>query len=550
MVKVLYFKFTLLLNMKKITFCFFILFLALSNSFGQVKNDLYDLNRVHEIRLEFQRNNWAGVMDSLRLYGNGLLKGTAKIDGEEYVDIGVRYRGNRSFRIGNKRNALHIKLDHQDPEQSHQGYHTLKLSNALRDPSMVREVLGYEIARKYMIAPRASYSRVYINDEYYGLFVNVEAIDDIFLGKNFQSNENTLVKCTPDLNEKSPEGCKQNIFSSLEYEEDMECYKSNYELKSEEGWNDLALLANALYKNNDELSKVLDVDATMWMLAFNNVVVNLSSYSGQYSQNYYLYKNNHGKFVPMLWDLNLAFGSFKNTGEGSDMTNKELIKLDPLLHADNPYKPLISQLMKNPDYKKTYLSHMRTILYDNFMDNSYEERAKELQKLIEQAFFNDPNKTYTKGDFERSLYSTIGRRSKIPGIYSLMNKRAKFLKKHENLRPIPPTIAEVNILGREKYSNEPVNDFKIQVKTANKAKHVKVFYRFRSVSDFKMLYLKDDGNSNDEAAGDEIFGGLIASNGNETIEYYVMAENPLSVGYEPANYMFELRKASLKELNN
>ena len=83
-----------------------------------------------------------------------------------------------------------------------------------------------------------------------------------------------------------------------------------------------------------------------------------------------------------------------------------------------------------------------------------------------------------------------------------------------------------------------------------KAKHVKVFYRFRSVSDFKMLYLKDDGNSNDEAAGDEIFGGLIASNGNETIEYYVMAENPLSVGYEPANYMFELRKASLKELNN
>lgn len=536
--------------MKKITFFFLILLFALSSSFGQDKNDLYGLNRVHEIRLEFKQDNWASVMDSLRLYGNGLLKGNAKVDGDEYVDVGVRYRGNRSFRLGNKRNALHIKLDHQDAKQNHQGYQTLKLSNALRDPSMVREVLGYEIAGKYMIAPRASYSRVYINNEYYGLFVNVEAIDDNFLTKNFQSNENTLIKCTPDLNKKSPEGCKQNIFSSLEYEENMECYKSNYELKSEEGWNDLASLANALYKNNGELNKVLDIDATLWMLAFNNVLVNLSSYSGQYSQNYYLYKNNHGRFVPMLWDLNLAFGSFKNTGEGSDKSNKALIKLDPLLHADNPYKPLISQLMKNPAYKKTYLSHMRTILYDNFMENGYEQRAKELQKLIQQAFFNDPNKTYTTGDFERSLYSTIGRRSKIPGIYSLMNKRAKFLKKHASLGAIPPTIAEVNILGREKYSNERVNDFRIQVKTENKAKQVKVYYRFRSVADFKMVYLKDDGLSNDEAKGDDIFGGMIASNGNETIEYYVVAENPLSVGYEPANYMFELRKASLKELNN
>lgn len=536
--------------MKKFTFFFFILFLALSNSFGQDKNDLYSLDRVHEIRLEFQRDNWAGIMDSLRLYGNGLLSGIAKVDGKEYTNVGVRYRGNRSFRIGNKRNALHIKLNHQDSAQNHQGYQTLKLSNALRDPSMVREVLGYEIAGKYMIAPRASYSRVYINNEYYGLFINVEAIDEVFLEKNFQSAENTLIKCTPDLDKKSPEGCKQNIFSSLEYEENMECYKSNYELKSAKGWNDLANLANALYKNNSDLSKVLDVDATLWMLAFNNVVVNLSSYSGQYSQNYYLYKNNHGKFVPILWDLNLAFGSYKNTGEGSDLSNKELIKLDPLLHADTPYKPLISQLMKTPEYKKVYLSHMKTILNDNFMDNDYEQRAKDLQKLIEQAFTNDPNKTYTKEDFERSLYSTIGRRSKIPGIYSLMNKRAKFLKKHESLSAIPPTITEVNILGRGKYSNERVNDFKIQVTTTNKAKQVKVYYRFRPTADFNMVYLRDDGNSNDEAASDDIFGGLIASNGNETIEYYIVAENPLSVGYEPANYMFELRKASLKELNN
>ena len=536
--------------MKKITYLFFFLFFTLPNSYGQDNEDLYNLDQVHEIRLEFDRDNWSGVMDSLRLYGDDLLNGGVKIDGKKYTDIGVRYRGSRSFRIGNKRNALHIKLNHINAEQNHQGYQTLKLSNALRDPSMVREVLGYEIAGKYMIAPRASYAKIYINNKYYGLFVNVEAIDDVFLSKKFQTNKNTLIKCTPDLNKKSPSGCKQNIFSSLEYEDNMECYKSNYELKSVEGWNEMALLANALYKNNDGLGNLLDVDATLWMLAFNNVLVNLSSYSGQNSQNYYLYKNNYGRFVPMVWDLNLAFGSFKNTGKGSDLSYKELIKLDPLLHVDNPYKPLISQLMKNPNYKKTYLSHMRTILFDNFMDNGFEERAKDLQELVQQAFLNDPNKTYTLEDFERSLYSTIGRRSKIPGIYSLMSKRAKFLKKHESLGAIPPSITEVNFVGREKYSNERVKDFNIQVKTGNQAKQVKVYFRFHSLEDFKMVYLKDDGNSNDETKADNIFGGMIASNGNETIEYYVLAENPRSVGYEPTNYMFELRKVSLRELNN
>ncbi len=537
--------------MKKINYFLFILLIALSHvTSAQDKNDLYSLQRVHEIRLEFPQKDWANVMDSLRLNGSGLLEGKARIDGQSYSNVGVRYRGNRSFRVGNKRNALHIKLAYKNKKQNHQGYKTLKLSNALRDPSMVREVLGYEIASKYMITPRASYTRIYVNNDYYGLFVNVEAIDQVFLENNFASSNNTFVKCTPDLNVKAPAGCKQNIFSSLEYESNIECYKSNYELKSKKGWKDLMKLTQVLNKNPDKINDVLDVDQTLWMLAFNNVLVNLSSYSGQYSQNFYLYKNNKGQFVPILWDMNLAFGSFKNTGKGSDLSNKSLIKLDPMLHADNPYKPLISQLLKNPNYKKIYLSHMRTILYDNFMDNGYEKRARELQKLIHQAFFNDKYKTYTIGDFDRSLYSTVGRKSKIPGIYSLMSKRARFLKKNKNLSFIPPKVEQVDVLGRKQYSNKEVSDFNIQVTTSNKAKKVKVYYRFNSNDAFQMAYLKDEGGEFDEKARDDIFGGSIASNGNEMIEYYVVAENALSVTYEPANYMFELRKATLTELNN
>ena len=108
------------------------------------------------------------------------------------------------------------------------------------------------------------------------------------------------------------------------------------------------------------------MDHALWMLALNNVMVNLSSYTGNHSVNYFLYRDNSGRFQPLHWDLNLAFGSYKNTGNGSDLELKGLQNLDPLLHADNPYKPLISQLLKEPLYKKMYLSHIRQIVEDNF----------------------------------------------------------------------------------------------------------------------------------------------------------------------------------------
>lgn len=521
-------------------------FLLLAQDDG---NDLYSLKKVHEIRINFSQKNWTNTLDSLRLYGNGMLTANAKIDGQNYNNVGIRYREVRSFKVGQKRNPLHIKLNFQKENQTHQGYQTIKLSNALRDPSMVREVMSYEMIGQYMIAPRASYSRVYINDNYYGLFVNVEAVDQVFLDKNFGSSSNTFVKCTPDLNNKAKGNCKQNIFSSLEFETDMACYQSNYELKSEEGWNDLIKLTETLKKKPAKIHELLDVDQTLWMLAFNNVIVNLSSYSGQYSQNFYLYKNDKGRFVPVVWDMNLAFGSFKNTGQGSDLDNKDLIRLDPLLHANNPYKPLIFQLLKNPDYKKTYLAHIRTILFDNFMNNDYEKRGKTLQQIIRPWVANDRNRSYTVAEFDRSLYSTIGKRSRIPGIYSLMSKRAKYLKKHQNLAGIPPMIEMVTMLGREQYSNEAITDFNLQVKTKNKAKRVKVFYRFDMKSDFQMTYLQDDGKNNDGKSNDAIFGGTIESSGNDSIEYYIVAENAISIGYFPMNYMFDLENASLKDLN-
>jgi len=544
------FKYQTSTKMKNLVFVFLCTFIIPQFVCAQVETDFYDSGKIAEIRIKFKKKDWAEQMDSLRIYGDDLLLGTATIDGKEYKNIGVRYRGSRSFAVGSKRNALHIKLNYINKNQNHQGYKKIKISNALRDPSMVREVLGYEIARKYMPAPKANYAKVYVNDSYYGLFVNVEDISEEFLMKHFGSDENAFFKCSPDITKKSEEGCKNKTFASLEYEEGAECYFANYEMKSEHGWDDLIELTKVLEKNPEKIDRILNVDRTLWMLAFNNVLVNLSSYSGQNSQNYYLYKDDNGHFNPIIWDLNLAFGSFKNTGMGSDLDLKGLQTLDPLNNVDNVAKPLISKLLSDPERQKLYLSHVRTILYENFVSGIYEDRAKELQRLINVPFYEDKNRFYDPSEYEKSLTTTIGKRSKIPGIVELMSARASFLKKHPKLSVVPVEISNIKVKGRQKLSKDLVKDFNISCMVANYPKQVKVMYRFDKNNSYKSAVMTDDGNSDDGVAGDKMYGVKVSPPANiKEIEFYIMAENPKSISFEPSNYMFKTIEADLDTLN-
>ncbi len=535
--------------MKK--YFFFLFFVASFASLVQAQQylDLYENGKIHELRLTIGERNWMDRLDSMRIYGEGMLVGGANVDGTQLTEVGIGYRGNSSYQTGAKRNPFQVKLNYKKANQNYQGYVALKLSPALRDPSMVREVLGYEIANRYMIAPRASYVQLFINNENFGLYVMVESIDEAFLKLRFGTADNAFFKCTPDTKAPNKEGCKAKEFGGMEYEPNIECLKANFDMMSARGWEDLQNMTRILSQSPTEISKVLDVDKTLWMLAYNNVLVNLSSYSGQYSHNYYLYQDHEGQFVPMIWDLNLNFGSFKNIGTGSDLDLAQLQEMDPLLHADNPSKPLISKLLAQPDYKKIYLSHMRTIVYDVFESGWYKDRATELQKMIAPAFAADPYKTYTVNELNASLLTTVGEKSKIPGIVELMAKRSKFLKKNPELTPYPPVITDVQVANRSKFSNKEVDEFRITVKVDKFPKHVKLYYRADGEVTFQEVYMQDDGKANDGTADDKVFGYVIKAAGYDTIEYYIMAEGAAMVSYEPSNYMQALREVSLKELN-
>jgi hypothetical protein len=521
------------------------------------QTDLFDNSRVHEIRLTTAQANWRELLDSLRLYGDGALEGTAVIDGKTYNNVGISYRSGTSYQINAERNPFHIQLNYKSANQNHQGLKSVKLSSALRDPSMVREVLGFEIANRYMVAPRASYVTLYVNDDYRGVYANVEAIDDVFLSNRYAEVNGAFFKCTPDLRSTAPTGCMQKNFGNLRFEASTTCYEHNFKrLSGPETTAQLVELSNILTERKDLVGSVLNVDQTLRMLAFNNVFVNLSSYTGQYSHNYYLYKDVSGRFCPIIWDMNLGFGSFKNTGEAitasvaSDLDLKGLQNMSPLLHANNPDKPLISTLLTNEDFKRLYLSHVRQMTYELVLSSYIDTRARELQKLIRPYMSNDKYKTYSIEEFNNSLDKTVGSKSKIPGILELMVARGKFLKKHPALTPLPPVIDSVDFAKRERFSNIPMETYTIAVKVDRFPKRVFVYWRSSQDRFFQVVELNDNGVNGDTLANDKIFGlTLPAPAGTAEIEYYILAENAALVTFEPGNYIKQLRRISLAELN-
>jgi len=517
---------------------------------SQNTSNFYDPKTVQEIKITFAQQNWRYLLDSLRYNGNELLNCSVEVNGTKLKDAGLRYRDGRAFTPGGRRNGLFIKLDQGAANQNYAGHTHIDLSSALRDPSMVREVIGYEIARQYMPAPGANYAKVTINGDYYGLFVNVEVIDKAFLKKHFGNADGSLYFSDPNTIEKAGEGCKANIYGSLQHDNNADCLKVNFTNAQNAQWTDLHELTAALKNSPEKIEEILDVDKALWMLAFNSVTANLHSYSGQHSPDYYLYRNADGKFVPMLGGLNLAFGSFKNTGNGSDLEATGVVSLDPMLRVSDPSKPLSNVLLSNELYRKQYVSHMRAILREAIKDGKLDKRAKELQDLIKTPLTADLNKYYAVSDFSKSLMETIGTRSKIPGIVDFMNKRATYLSSQADFTVLPPAVDEVLVGRREKFSTDRVTSFKVQAKVEKFAKKVYVFYRFADSQPFREATMVDDGKSNDGEAGDGLYGVEIQPEGAaDKIEYYIMAENAKAVSYSPARYMYERHKATLADLN-
>ncbi len=524
---------------------FFLLILIAQNSVFAQQN-FYDINTVQKIEVFISQNNWDFKMDTAK-YGaeTYLMADSVLVNGVRFDSAGIKYKGNSSYDSTKLKNPVHIALD-EFKNQSYQTYTDIKLSNCYQDPSMIREVLSYDILKNYMYCPKSNFAKLYINNSYIGLYSNDESINKTFCSNNFNSSQNIFVKCNPII---LPGPTTKSNLKFIN--PDSSSYLNFYEIKSSYGWKELIKLCDSVTNNQNSIANVFNIDRVLWMLAFNNVLVNLDSYSGVFCQNYYLYKDNNGKYNPIIWDLNMCFGGFPFAGSGAtgmgSMTISNLQQLSLNLHNGDANWPLISGILNNAHLKKAYIAHMKTIVNEFFSNNLYQTRASQLQSIIDTAVLYDQNKFFTYSQFQNSLTNNVVAGSySVPGISNLMNSRVSYLQSTAEFVYSQPLISNV-----QSSNNLPALNSNVSI-TANISGATTAYlnYRFDATSVFQKIAMYDDGLHNDGLANDNIYGASFVML-SAIANYYIYAENTNAAVFSPerAEHEFYTLQANVASIN-
>ena len=503
--------------------------------------NFYNLDSIQTIEIVFSQNNWDQLLDAEKAGNNNYtMAQSVTINGQLFDSVGVKYKGNSSYNANQTKNPFHIELDTYK-DHKYEAYTDIKLSNVANDPSFLREVLSYQILRQYMDAPLSNYANVYVNGILMGLYSNSESISKKFVDSRFNSKTNAFFNCSPPAGA----GPSSTNLPRLTYlGTDSTLYYDGYEMKSDNGWQELIDLCDTLKNHVNDVEKILDVDRALWMLAFDNALVNLDSYIGAFAQNYYLYRDDNNRFLPIVWDLNESFGQFSMTGSSNLNNTTSKQRLSHLLNENDANYPLVQKLLSVPMYKRMYLAHYKTILLENFDNGSYYATAQALKTLISSSVQADVNKFYTYNNFLSNINSDVTsgggpRPSNSPGITNLMDARSTYLLGLTDFTQTEPIITNNGIAN----FNPLINDTVTITAAIQNASTVLLAYRNNPDLPFVKVPMYDDGAHNDVAANDGIFGVDIVLS-NTTTDYFIYAENSNIGKFSPVRAEHEFHTIS------
>jgi len=363
---------------RKIYF-FLILLFASKIGFGQNGKALFNQDTLHEIRFSFDQPDFWDLMTNYYLssvnHNTGAaentpyLSGTFSFDGEVIESVGLRQKGFSSYFASTElKKSLKVDLNEFVLGQNIDGIKKFNLSNGVGDPGMQRDVICYDLMRKAGIrAPRTSYAKVYLNDEYWGIYVIIEQIDKTFLEANFADSNGNLYK---------------NVgWSDLEYMGDSSIdYAGSIALRTNEenpDWSDYTEFVKIINQTpqslfKEEIEKVFNVDYYLRVLVVDVMTNNWDSYI-EHGRNFYLYHEpSSDQFFWIPWDYNLAMGgNFTNIIPGTSEDIEDPAECPTVLSGDVPHSPEDSIFVAVVNFQ----SFCCYEVWDGFCDDVYDHLA-------------------------------------------------------------------------------------------------------------------------------------------------------------------------------
>jgi spore coat protein CotH len=378
------------------------------------------------------------------------------------VNVGIRIRG-RSSRWHPKRS---YKIDFKEfGGEKFFNYKKFDLEPNINDPSLAREPLSCYLYKEVGVpAMRYHFHTLFMNDEYMGVYLNIEHIDDEFVDRRFGSESGNLYKSSYSVG-LTPE--------TDVYNDEILELKTNEDINDRSGVERLIHILATVHGNAfaDSIEAVFNVDNYLRQLAVETLIGHWDGYSYMGS-NYYLYENPKTRKIEYIpYDLDNTWGI---DWIGRDWESRDLFNWA----HENGGRPLTQRILEVNEYKHRYTEYLKELLDKHFTEPDIQSQFDQISSLIYEPLGDDVYYShedgygFTTGDFTRSIsesgpawqvkfgileYLGIRRSTALDQLDLILGSESN-VSKDQNIRLFPNPVQ--NILNIEVLDAET---FRVQV---------------------------------------------------------------------------------------
>ena len=273
---------------------------------------LFNPDVVHRVDLRPHSADWEKLKQNFQ--ENTYYPADFVWNGNVIHNVGIRSRGSGS-RSGTKP-GLRVDFDKYSTTESFLGLKSLVLDNLTQDPSGIHETVAMRVfARLGIPAPREAHVRLYVRDEYIGLYAIVESIDKQFLARIYGSigedtqNDGYLYEF--NYTDNWTFGYLGSDFEPYALRFDPKTHEKESDVQKFGPIENVVRLVNELpiEQYNSVLKEHLDLQGFMRFIAAQNFVGENDGFLGyEGMNNFYFYRReNSSQHVFIAWDDDNAF---------------------------------------------------------------------------------------------------------------------------------------------------------------------------------------------------------------------------------------------------
>lgn len=344
-----------------------------------------------------------------------------EINGEMFYRVGIRPKGNTSLTAiasdpDTDRYSFKLEFDQYVDGQSCFGLDKLILNNNYADATNMKEALIYDMYQ-YLGADASlyNYAAISVNDEYWGVYLALEAVEDSFLLRNYGTESGALYKPESMNMGGGAFSMEDGFFSmdgggaDLNYTDDeLDHYAAIWEgeiTNTTEKDHKRVVKALKHISEGTELEQYMDVDNLLKYMAVHVFSVNEDSLSGMMAHNYYLYEAD-GQLNILPWDYNLALGGMGGRESAGGATGTVNDGIDNAFAGTEFFDTLV----ENEAYHGAYYGYLEQLAEAYLGGGGFEDFYRRTRSQIDALVESDPTAFYTYQEYSdaaETLYEVV-----------------------------------------------------------------------------------------------------------------------------------------------